>query len=215
MAVRSFSRQDATFEVWFKPADLTTANQIIWETGGSGAGTMLTLSNSNLEFLVNPVGAVPDLTLATTLSDTNWHQFVGVINNTFDGTANDTIDLYLNGSLVSSSATANINDWAGGNQGGLGNFGGATFPTGGQVTAGSEVDFAGDLHLYRYYNSALTSDSDIQQLRCDRQPAVPMERGRRRQLEQRQQLERSGTGRWRTGWPGGHIWLRRLRLRRR
>ncbi len=76
------SRQNATFEVWFKPANLTTANQIIWETGGSGSGTDA--------FTLEQQSRIPcqwrliDLTLATTLSNNSWHQFVGVVNNTND-----------------------------------------------------------------------------------------------------------------------------------
>ncbi len=152
------SRRPGSFEVWFKPNDLTTANQIIQETGGSGAGTIISLSGANLEFLANGAGAGVDLTVSTTLSSTDWHQVVGVINNSFNATADDSLDLFLNGVFVGSSAVGNLDDWSGGNQGGLGSFGGASHPSGGQIAGiDTGVDFNGALHLYRYYDQALNS----------------------------------------------------------
>lgn len=153
------SRRDATFEIWFKPNDLTTADQILHETGGGGRGTIISLDNNNLEFLANGDNNV---TLSTTLANNNWHQVVGVLNNiSNDGSSDDFIQLYLNGALIGTSTNVNIDDWSGGNQGGLGSFGGASHPTGGQIGTGAEsnvgVDFNGNIHLNRYYSRALTS----------------------------------------------------------
>ncbi len=153
------SRRSGSFEVWFKPNNLTTADQIIQETGGAGAGTIISLSNDNLEFFVNPAGAIPNFSVSTTLTSTDWHQVVAVVNNTNNSTADDSLDLFLNGSFVGSSGVGNINDWAGGNQGGLGSFGGASHPTGSQIGTGDEsnigADINGAIHLMRYYDEAL------------------------------------------------------------
>ena len=150
------STRPATFEVWFKPNDLSTANQIIQETGGSGRGTILSLSNNNLEFLAN--GNV-STSISTTLANTDWHQVVGVVKVTNNGLADDFVELYLNGAFIgdTSGAPVNINDWAGGNQGGFGSFGGVSHPIDGQIPGNNTgVDFNGALHLYRYYDEALT-----------------------------------------------------------
>ena len=81
------------------------------------------------------------------------------MNNTNNSTADDSLDLFLNGSFVGSSGVGNINDWAGGNQGGLGSFGGASHPTGSQIGTGDEsnigADINGAIHLMRYYDEAL------------------------------------------------------------
>ena len=156
------SRRAATFEIWFKPNDLTTADQIIHETGGAGRGTIFSLDNNNLEFLANGDNST---TVSTTLANNNWHQVVGVLNNiSNNNTADDFIQLYVNGALVGTSATLEIDDWAGGNQGGLGSFGGATHPIDGQIGGGAVnnagVDFNGNIHLNRYYDRAL-SGSEI------------------------------------------------------
>ncbi|MEM8944456.1 MAG: LamG-like jellyroll fold domain-containing protein [Planctomycetota bacterium] len=152
------SRRNATFEIWFKPNDLTTANQIIHETGGSGRGTIISLDNNSLEFLANGDNSIA---LSTTLANNNWTQVVGVLNNiSNDGSSDDFLQLYVNGALVDTSASINIDDWAGGNQGGLGSFGGASHPIDSQIGTGTEnnlgADFNGNIHLNRYYDRALS-----------------------------------------------------------
>ncbi|MEM9352105.1 MAG: autotransporter-associated beta strand repeat-containing protein [Planctomycetota bacterium] len=185
------SRRNATFEVWFKPNDLSTADQIIQETGGAGRGTIISLDGNNLEFLANGNAST---SISTTLANTDWHQVVGVVNVTNNNSADDFISLYLNGAFIgdTSGTLTNIDDWAGGNQGGLGSFGGATHPIDGQVPGNDTGDdFNGALHLYRYYDQALTGTQVLANYNAVVAPAASW--------------NVDGNGLWGTGgnWTGG------------
>ncbi len=156
------SRQDASFEVWFKPDSLTGGEQIIYEVGGTGTGSYISLDGDELSFYVNGQFNGNEQTLSTTLTDTDWTQVVAVINNTFSASAaspDDFIELYVDGVLVGSNsgATTDINRWAGGNQSGLGIEAGnlaAGGPISGDTDTSIELAFEGQIAIFEYANEA-------------------------------------------------------------
>lgn len=153
------SRQNASFEVWMKPDDLAGGDQIIFEVGGTGTGSYLSLQGDQLSFFVNGQFDGNEQTLTTTLADADWTQVAVVINNTFssaDASSDDFVDLYVDGVLAASTsgATTDINRWAGGNQAGLGQEGG-NFAGGGPISAfddPAQIDFAfdGQIAIFEY-----------------------------------------------------------------
>ncbi|MEM1026768.1 MAG: LamG-like jellyroll fold domain-containing protein [Planctomycetota bacterium] len=164
------SRQDATFEIWFKPDSLTGGDQIIFEAGGSGLGTYISLQGDTLSFFAN--GQFDDITTSTTLDTAEWTQVVGVIHNTFSlgaPSTDDFLELYVNGQLAVSTETnlSDLNDWAGGNQAGLGVEAGSIAIDGpidasAQDVALDEYDFAGQIASLEYFTSALDAATILQ-----------------------------------------------------
>ncbi|MEM1099670.1 MAG: LamG-like jellyroll fold domain-containing protein [Planctomycetota bacterium] len=164
------SRQDATFEVWFKPDSLAGGDQIIYEAGGSGVGSYISLQDDALSLFVN--GQIDNVTASTTLTDAEWTQVVGVIHTTFDAnfpSQDDYIELYVNGQLAVSTVAnlSDINDWAGGNQAGLGVEAGSIAIDGpidasAQDIAVDEYDFAGQIASLEYFTSALDAATILQ-----------------------------------------------------
>ncbi len=164
------SRQNGSFEVWFKPDSLTGGDQVVYEFGGSGSGGYFSLQGDSLSFFVKSQFDGSDQTLSTTLGpDAEWTQVVGVIHNTYEADPNivsddDFIDLYINGQLVSttSASRTDINDWAGANVSGLGQDG-QTIATGGPISAADnatvsgDFPFAGQIAILEYTPQALTA----------------------------------------------------------
>ncbi|MEN1678134.1 MAG: LamG-like jellyroll fold domain-containing protein [Planctomycetota bacterium] len=164
------SRQDGSFEIWFKPDSLTGGEQILYELGGSGRGAYFSLQDDVLSFYVKGEFPGNEQTVSTTLSSDDWTQVVGVINNTFSADSlsdDDFLELYVNGVLVDSNSTTttDINDWSGGNQGGLGgessSFAGSTAqegPINGVDNAGVvDFPFLGQIAAFEYTPGALSS----------------------------------------------------------
>ncbi len=165
------SRQDGSFEVWFKPASLTGGEQVIYEFGGAGSGGYFSLQDDDLSFFVNGadftagVEANNFTTLSTTLTDTEWTQVVGVIHNTYDAnnpSQDDFIELYVNGQFIgtTSSSLIDLNDWSGSNASGLGQdtqtiaaFG----PISSDTAATGEFPFDGEIAIQQFSPSALTA----------------------------------------------------------
>lgn len=160
------SRQDASFEIWFKPDDLSGGDQVIYEAGGSGRGIYFSLQGDELSFFAKSQFAGNDQTLSTTLSEAEWTQVVGIINNTFSPdlpSPDDFLELYVNGVLVADNSLTptDLNDWAGGNQAGLGQDA-QTLATGGPLSvadtiASGEIEFSGQIAIMEYLASALTA----------------------------------------------------------
>lgn len=156
-------RQDASFEIWFKPEDLAGGDQVLFEVGGTGTGSYLSLQNDQLSFFVNGQFDGNEQTVSTTLADADWTQVAVVIHNTFEATlpsADDFIELYVDGVLVASSelSPTDINRWAGGNQAGLGLDGG-NLAAGGPLGSGdvnNQIDFAfdGQIAIFEYATGA-------------------------------------------------------------
>jgi hypothetical protein len=160
------SRQNGSFELWFKPDSLTGGDQLLYEIGGGNTGIYLSLQNDQLSFYVNGVFDGNNQTLSTTLTDTDWKQVVAVVHNTFEATlpsADDFIDLYVDGVLVgtTSASPTDINDWSGGNQAGLGLVAGVVTTDGplGDTTLATQGAFAfdGQIAIFEYAPTAWTS----------------------------------------------------------
>ena len=158
----SISRKDATFEVWFKPDSLAGGDQVIFEVGGAGNGSYISLQDDVLSLFVN--GQIDNTSASTTLASSDWTQVVAVIHNTFSAGApsvDDFVELYVNGQLVSSSASlVDLNDWAGGNQAGIGQEGGnlaadGPIDTTNDVLNSVDFDFAGLIASVEYFVGAL------------------------------------------------------------
>lgn len=150
------STTGGTFELWFNVTNLAAgADQVIFEAGGADSGLSFTLSNATLNFNVD--GALTsDLTVSKVLT-AGLHHVVGVITCTNDNTANDSLSLYVDGTLVQTIASVNINDWSGGNLSGIG------AAAGGSVTGVTTPSaFHGQVASLRYYSRALTAAQVIQ-----------------------------------------------------
>lgn len=162
---QQISRQNGSFELWFKPDSLANGDQILYEVGGTGAGSYLSLQDDTLSLFVKSAFAGNDQVVSTTLTDNDWTQVVAVIHNTYSAaaaSADDYVDLYINGVLAASTVLSptDINDWAGGNQAGLGLIGGV-FATGGPLTdpgnASADFDLKGQIAIFEYTPTALTA----------------------------------------------------------
>ena len=160
------SRQNGSFELWFKPDSLTGGDQVLYEAGGAGAGSYIALVNDELKVFVKSQFAGNDQTLTTTLTNTDWTQVVAVINNTYAATgvsADDFVDLYINGVLAIStqSTPTDINDWAGGNGAGLGQIGNGSIAVGGPIVdpldGSINFDFKGQIAIMEYAATAWTA----------------------------------------------------------
>lgn len=159
------SRQDASFEIWVKPDDLSGGDQVLFEIGGTGTGSYLSLQDDQLSFYVNGQFNGNEQTVTTTLADADWTQVAVVINNTFSSgaaSADDFIDLYVDGVLVASTSATptDINRWAGGNQAGLGLEGGtlaADGPLTGDVINDIQFPFDGQIAIFEYAQAAWDS----------------------------------------------------------
>ena len=161
------SRQDGSFEIWFKPDDLTGGDQVIYEFGGSGSGGYISLQGDQLSFYVN--GVFSDRTLTTTLADADWTQVVAVINNTYEPdplveSEDDFISLYVDGQFIGDTQAnlADFNDWAGANESGLGQDGLSIASLGpidntGDDNATTSFPFAGEIAIFEYVASALSA----------------------------------------------------------
>lgn len=156
------SRQDGSFEVWFKPDDLNGGDQVVFEVGGTGTGSYLSLQGDQLSFYINGQFDGNEQTVSTTLSDADWTQVAVVIHNTFDAnnpSIDDFVDLYVDGALVATTASnpTDINDWAGGNQAGVGHDGGnlaAGGPISGDTNNVIEFPFQGQIAIFEYATGA-------------------------------------------------------------
>jgi len=86
---------------------------------GAVRGVSFLLSDDSLSFNVDGDGAA--LSLSTDLAP-GWHHAVGVIDlvGMDDDLPNDSLELYVNNTLVGSQTGVLIDDWAGGNITGVG-----------------------------------------------------------------------------------------------
>ncbi|MFP6658512.1 MAG: LamG-like jellyroll fold domain-containing protein, partial [Pirellulales bacterium] len=153
------SNGDATFEIWFKPNNLTGGNQVLWESGGGGDGTSFTIRNGNtLRFTAKDGGS--NLVIETTLTPAMASDFIQAVAAYDRNNPNpqDTLRLYINGVEVAGSPVTNnnVNDWAGGDKSGLGGRNGAAGGTG----AGANLNygtFAGEIAIVRIYERRMSA----------------------------------------------------------
>lgn len=147
------STTSGTFELWVNVTSLAAgSDQVIFEAGGADSGLSFVLSGDTLAFNVD--GALTsDLTITKPLT-VGLHHVVGVITNSNDSTANDSLALYVDGTLVQTIAAVNINDWAGGN---ISAIGGTGLATNSITGVAAPISFHGQVAALRYYSRALTA----------------------------------------------------------
>ncbi len=149
------TKTDASFELWVKPDDLASGQQVLFETGGSN-GLSLTLNNDELLFRVKSnVGGSHLLNATATLAPADiadFVQIVGVVD-----LATDTTSLYVNGTFVDSATSgADLTDWAGGGTSSLASNDGVV----GGANSGdlnSYGTFQGQVGLLKFHEVALTA----------------------------------------------------------
>ena len=155
--------QDATWEFWFKPENVTD-NQILWEGGGSGTGSSFTIrDNGDLQWVIKNGGATDSIVQSiSALNDGEYHHFVGVYNrdDPGSGTGEDTMTLFIDGVQVATtlgSAPTNMNGWDGGDPASLGGRGSTVGGSGGDLGTGINGyrNLDGKVAAFRFYNSAL------------------------------------------------------------
>lgn len=152
----------ATFEMWFRAADLTPpTDQHLFETG-QAAGAGMRLANDGLHFIAGLNADKVDLTydleadpanLLDTVDLSDFLQVVGVVDQSAD-----TVSLYVNTHLVASAGGAGtVTNWQGSKPLGVGgvNNGFGNLP--GDVGGDSFV-FTGDIAIFRIYANALTPE---------------------------------------------------------
>jgi len=151
----------ASFEIWFRPADLDDiGTEVLFETGGNVDGLSFTLDGSVLRFKAKNQGqnaeATFDLLALTThpFSRDPYEEFiqaVGVVDLEVDH-----VLLYVNGQYASAaSATGTpFKDWAGGDGSGLAGVNGTLNTNGGA--------FDGEIAILRFYDWKLSS-SDVRE----------------------------------------------------
>ena len=160
--------QDATFEMWFKPSDLSDLD-VLFESGSATTGTSLILRNADgdglfddLSFSITTASVSASVTadLSSILGGagaitSEFIQVVAVYDRDGSGT-NDVLTLYVNGIAVGSNNTlTTLNDWSSANAAGLGRFNG-TINASTAFGAGTYSPFEGQIALFRFYdNNAL------------------------------------------------------------
>ena len=152
------STQDATFEVWFNVDDTAASDdQVLFEVGGSGRGISILLNDDQLSFNVNG-DASSTSTLAQTVA-AGWHHAVGVINlvGSNDNLANDSMSFYIDNTLVGTLNNILIDDWSGGNVGGIGESADSL------GAGGTPVDYHGSIAIARYYQNHAFDVNDVAQ----------------------------------------------------
>jgi VCBS repeat-containing protein len=136
------SSNPASFELWLRPT-FDVDKDILFETGGSVVGTSLSLEGQTLRFKVSDNGVSKVLT--ATIDPSDFSQVVGIIDPGLGS-----LSLYVNGQIVAVAVNTGLHDWADGGGSGLGRVNGSTNISGG-------TNFEGEIALFRFYESALTS----------------------------------------------------------
>jgi len=151
----------ASFEIWFRPADLAgIGTEVLFETGGSGDGLSVTLDGSVLRFKAKNQSQSAEATFdllgltAHPFSRDPYEEFiqaVGVVD-----LEDDHVLLYVNGQYASAaSATGTpFKDWAGADNSGLAGVNGTLNTNGGA--------FDGEIAILRFYDWTLSS-SDVRE----------------------------------------------------
>lgn len=162
------STQDATFEFFFRPSD-QVGREMVWEIGGNGNGTSLSLIDDQLLFTESDGGTPDDgAQVVATLPPgaVAGGDFVHVIGQI--DLAGDLATLYVNGIKLTdvgaintgTGAAADITDWSGTDNGGIGLLqgtpAGSDFPTGFFIPTSGMGRFAGDFAILRIYTRLLT-----------------------------------------------------------
>ncbi|MEZ6133008.1 MAG: DUF4347 domain-containing protein [Planctomycetaceae bacterium] len=140
----------ASFELWFNPTD-AVGQEIIFETGGVGQGTSLSLDGSTLELLVKKGSstALATYDLAAEIAADEFIHVIGVVDN---ASAIPDVYLYVNGSLVDSVMdVSGLTFWGNGDPSGLGTVNGDT-------ETSNTSNFEGEIAVFRLYESDLPAN---------------------------------------------------------
>jgi len=144
----------ATWEMVFRPGSYSSGDYALFDTGGSGDGTIIRMFNNNLIFRFQTgTTAGQFVELSTDLSAigaaTDFYHVVGVADI---GNATSATALYVNGNLVAGGTgidTSAIDDWDGGDTSGLGK-GQSTLP--GTPTVAT-TPYIGDIAALNFYSN--------------------------------------------------------------
>ncbi len=150
-----WSNDSVSFEIWFKPHNLTptAANgQILFEDGG-GRGIGFFVLNNQLHFRNQP-GAGSVVADISTISG----EFIQAVGTYDVGTS--VLRLYINGEFVDEHIGSG-GDWSGGDPAAVGTRGGAN--TGGIGGGQSATEsFDGQIAIFRVYHDQLLDDLQVQ-----------------------------------------------------
>ncbi len=174
------SSGDMSIEIWFKPDFKATGQQVLFEFGGSGQGSMLVYNaeKNAVEVYVDGGSDLDsDLQLYAVLSGLSFNEFNQVIA-LFDiqnEGAPDTVTLYLNNTpeapfSTGKNATASnpagaIKLLSGTDKAGIGSLAGATMAFGKELPA-----FTGQMSHMRIYSGVLDTDQMAQAYESIRRP---------------------------------------------
>lgn len=148
-----FTKTSVSFEIWFKPFSLS-GKQVIYEFGGSGEGTSLTLNQSSLDFVVKDkeLSSGISIPLTNNLIE-DFIQVISVIN-----LEDNTLSIFLNGKLIANSVSFEGKDWAGNSGYALGSVSGGL--GGNKGFFGDFKDytsFDGEIALFNIYSTPLSN----------------------------------------------------------
>lgn len=168
--IRSFlnvgwNTQPVSFEIWFKPDNLTptaTNGQILFEDGG-GTGLGLFLTSAGLQTRKAGGGGIVNYSIATDpnglLSGPATDEFIQAIF-TYN-TASGLLQLFVNGTFIG-SATPGGNNWTGGDSAGFGTRGGNN--TGGIGNGQSNTEsFQGQIAMIRGYQNRILTPEEVEE----------------------------------------------------
>ncbi|MFT6863342.1 MAG: hypothetical protein ACJAVK_001903, partial [Akkermansiaceae bacterium] len=154
------TKLNVSWEMVFRPGDFTGFH-VLFNTGGNGSGTAITLTDRTLDFrLQRAANANQLVTISTDLSSigtaSEFYHVVATADLESAGTG--TASLYVNGQLVAGPTTSVgiIDDWDGGDLAELGK--GNNIPG---ATVSGAVAFTGDIALFNYYGGRVLSASQV------------------------------------------------------
>lgn len=154
---------NVSWEMVFRPGDFTGFH-VLFNAGGNGSGTAITLTDSTLDFRLQAAANDDQrATISTDLSSigtaSEFYHVVATADLESAGTG--TASLYVNGQLVAGPTTSVgiINDWDGGDLTELGK--GNNIP--GASPSGAAA-FTGDIALFNYYAGRVLSGSQVSDL---------------------------------------------------
>ncbi len=148
-----------SFEIWFRPTDLSGGPQVLFETGGWIDGLSVTLDDASLLFRVQD-DRTNVASLGFDLGSVGIGEFIQVVGVVDLGTS---AELFVNGLSVGTTSAAGILDWSGGGSAGVGNANGRVGGTNGP----GEGDlfgfgaFAGEIAQLHYYEDAVLSAGQV------------------------------------------------------
>ncbi len=150
----NWSNQNVTFEIWFKPDNLTPTvpnGQILFEDGG-GTGIGFYIDDNLLRFRKQPNAG--DIAFDLSGIGDEFIQAVG----TYD-VLTGVMNLYVDGVFVGTDTAAG-GDWTGGDPAAIGTLGGANS---GGIGSGQQAtqSFDGQIAIFRVYSDQILNDAQV------------------------------------------------------